>query len=89
MTNKMKCPIDPDATPVSIETSAPLFQVEIIVDRLSIHQGPGITYPVVGQYKGGDPISVLGVAGDTFWLHTDQGYIAARFGGEDYVQVKP
>lgn len=89
MNNKLSGSAASELTPISIETPVPLFHVEIVVGSLSVHQGPGITYPVVGQYKGGDPISVLGVTGDTFWLQTDQGYIAARFGGEDCVKVKP
>lgn len=64
----------------------PFMVVEVKVDALNVRTGPDVTYSKVGEVKYGERLTVDGYGPDT-WLHTERGWIAARYHGTEHVRV--
>lgn len=64
----------------------PLFDLQIDQDTtpyLNIRTGPGLTYPIIGRYKPGDIVTVIGFESETIWVRTKDGVIAMRYKGNN------
>lgn len=81
-----------DPTPYLVDTieqidRAAIFKARIVADVLNIRNRPDIRGGKVATYRKGDEVLILSIASDTYWLMTDKGFIAGKFGGEEYVEI--
>jgi len=78
----------------SSETEAPPVAVSqlkarVLVQKLNVRSGPGISYPVVGSLSANSIAPIYDVAGSESWLKIgDMRWIANTYGGQRYVEIE-
>ncbi|MCU0510124.1 MAG: SH3 domain-containing protein [Anaerolineae bacterium] len=80
------------STPTSPQADAParpadVFDAVVASDTLNVRGGPGTNYPVVGQLKRGDTVTIVGRSADSKWAKLGYGDVKEAWASAQYLTI--